>query len=285
MRALSLTGLVFGPDGSLIRQESKGPPTVEHWSACFLVYATAMIMLNAADPPHLFAYGQYIERQARQFGVGCWAIIYQAEARFRREGIERLRRSQSDALDEALLAQGTTPFRPTRPWDRCFQLSIEQYAYWHTNIEIPAMLVLSKSRNSAVFLDGDAEAASSSLVHVATRYAPNQELSLPAASAPSRVARGPPDRVAPTPKKPKTTHSLGSDGNFNANRSGTGLCPLFNLGTCTKVLVNGWCGTNRHQCSKCLSPDHPATSCSATPAMNLRAKVKGKGKGRGKNKV
>ena len=153
MRALSLSGLVFGPDGVLTHQECKGPPTVEHWSACYLVYATAMIMLNAADPPSMFAYGQFVERMARQFGTACWSILYQAEARFRREGLERLRRTLSDSLDLALLANGTTPFRPDRPWDYCFLLSVDQYSYWHTTVEIPAMLVISRSKNSTVFCD------------------------------------------------------------------------------------------------------------------------------------
>jgi hypothetical protein len=295
MRALSLSGLVFGPDGSLTRQECKGPPTIEHWSACFLVYATAMIMLGAVDPPNVFAYGQFVERQARQFGPLCWSILYQAEARFRREGIERLRRTLSDALDEALMANGTTLFVPTRPWDRCYCLSVEQYGYWHTNVEIPSMLVISKCKNPGTFLDGDAEAANSAAVHMATLNAPYLDLGLPAASSqpPARTPRGAPPTVRPrgTPppaKKPRNNHTVGADGFFTANRGGAGLCIDFNKGSCSRpVTHDNGCSAGRHQCSKCLASSHPASVCSSTTAPSTSAAARkshkgGKGRGKGK---
>jgi hypothetical protein len=191
-------------------------------------------------------------------------------------------------LDEALLANGTTPFQPDRPWNRCYQLSVDQYSYWHTHVEIPCMLVISKSKASHSFLDGDAEAASSASVHVATQNAPYQDLGLASSSdQPARNARAAPPGKAPPAKKPKTTHSVGADGRFNQNRVGSGLCAEFNAGTCTKVLIDGWCGNSRHQRSKCLSPNHAANACSASPAVNrahTKAAGKGTGKGRGKGK-
>jgi hypothetical protein len=82
-KAISYSGLVLGPDGTLIKQEMRGPPTIEHWVACFEVYRTAMIMLDAADPPSLKVYGDHIAGLAKQFGPDCWALIYQADSRFR----------------------------------------------------------------------------------------------------------------------------------------------------------------------------------------------------------
>jgi hypothetical protein len=146
------------------------------------VFATAMIMLNACDFPHLTAYQVHFERLARQFGPQCWAILYQAAARFRREGLERVRRDESDKLEVALNANGDYPFEPLRPWNRCFKVAPAQYHYWHTNVEVPCLLVLSRARTSGFFLDGDAETSASSSAHVATQNAPQHELGLPGGS-------------------------------------------------------------------------------------------------------
>jgi hypothetical protein len=294
MRALTLSGLIFGPDGSLIRQECKGPPTVEHWSACFAVFATAMIMLNACDFPHLTAYQVHFERLARQFGPACWAILYQAEARFRREGLERVRRDESDKLEVALHANGDYPFEPLRPWNRCFKVAPAQYHYWHTNVEVPCLLVLSRARTSGFFLDGDAETSSSSSAHVATQNAPQHELGLPGGSQADGSGGGGNKRAspklagAPQAKKQKTVrHDNISNGSFTSNRGGSPLCDVWQSGPCASKAL-GQCASNpskRHQCAKCLSPSHGAffpTTCNATPAAPKVGKSAGKGKKAGR---
>ena len=57
-KALSGTGLLFDADFKLSNVQFKGPPTFQHWRACWNVYSTAMIMLGAADPPALNAYAE-----------------------------------------------------------------------------------------------------------------------------------------------------------------------------------------------------------------------------------
>ena len=51
-RALTFHGIVMGDNMKLRRQECKGPPTYEHWVACWAVFQAGMIMLDAFDPPH-----------------------------------------------------------------------------------------------------------------------------------------------------------------------------------------------------------------------------------------
>ena len=61
--------------------------------------------------------------------------------------LERTRRDQSDALDEALLSGGATPFKPARPWGRCFAVAISLYEYWHSYVEIPGLLIVSQAKS------------------------------------------------------------------------------------------------------------------------------------------
>ena len=49
-----------------------------------------MIMLDAVSPRVMVAYAAHIEGLARLFGPACWAVIYQAENRFRREQLQLL---------------------------------------------------------------------------------------------------------------------------------------------------------------------------------------------------
>ena len=89
-------------------------------------------------------------------------------------------------------------------------------------------------------------------------------------------------------------HIIGADGLLTHNRRGVELCRKFQEGQCGQA-VNGYCPANhnfRHQCAKCLSPDHGAAACTqpvrAQPRDNVggatyRSKGKGKkGRGRGR---
>ena len=95
MRALTFRGMILGGDLSLRNHEMKGPPTFERWSACWAVFQAAMIMLDACDPPHLVAYARHIQNFSRTYGPACWALIYQAEWKFRREQMQRMREDRT----------------------------------------------------------------------------------------------------------------------------------------------------------------------------------------------
>ena len=111
---------------SFERTKFRGPPSFDHWRLCWAVYETAMIMADAASLPVLTAYSLFIETMAKQFGHVCWAIVYQTENRFRREHMEHLQRQESDSLDQAIMAGGTTLFDPKKPRDRCFDIAGDQ---------------------------------------------------------------------------------------------------------------------------------------------------------------
>ncbi len=93
------------PDGSMERQSFKGPGTIMQWISCWLVFQIGMIMYDLADYQTMVDYMEFIKDLAMQFGPACWAIIYQADARMRRAGLETIRRAASRLLDEAVDAE------------------------------------------------------------------------------------------------------------------------------------------------------------------------------------
>ena len=80
------------------------------------------------------------------------------------------------------------------------------------------------------------------------------------------------------------------NGVYTTNRKGVALCPDFQTGACTDADGDRRCMKNNnlvHQCEKCLSPDHPGSQCTKTPAQDYKGaqpawvKFGGKGKGKG----
>ena len=193
-QALRGSGLMFNTDMELVTEQFKGPPSFKHWKACWQVYQTALIMLGAADPPVLTAYMEKIESLARQFTPVCWGLIYQAEARFRQDKLTQIQRQEIEKLEEAV-AEGRSykHYDPLRPWNRCFELATEgQYAmnYWHDQIEIKAIMILSAARPQSEYLDGDCPIAPSSSAHIATYYSTPSDIGLAVESGAGRASGG-----------------------------------------------------------------------------------------------
>jgi hypothetical protein len=227
----------------------------------------------------LLAYGALISHYAKRYGDRCWALVYQTETRFRRETMERARRRASDALDRAIAAGGITEFDPEKPWDFVFRMAVDDVIsakYWHVNLEEPALLILTGSRSSATFLDGDATVCDSSSSHLATSGSPGFTLAGGSGSRGSGPAKDnrPPQKGQPPAKKPRIeppaasksgrSANIGSDGRFVTNRQGNQLCYGFNAGTCIGKKGNPTCPnstTYRHNCSICLDCSHNATEC------------------------
>ena len=138
MHTLVCAGLVFGPEGQLQRQEFVGPPSIHYWKQSWGVYATAMIMLDAASPPSLDTYAAHIEELATEHGEDSWAIVYQADARFRSEVMGQMFVEQNDKLNLAIQAGGKTPLDPKKPWDHIYLIAPERTNSWHSKVEVPS---------------------------------------------------------------------------------------------------------------------------------------------------
>jgi hypothetical protein len=293
-KAMKLTGLVLTANGDLIQHECKGPPDFGHWSSCFRVFMSAMIMLGACSPPHLIAYADLIAHYAKRYGQSCWGLIYQMETRFRREQLERMKRRESRNLDAAVAAGGSTGFDPARPFDYLFSIARSEREFWHLHVEEPCLLIVTRARSTGLFLDGDAPVCDSSGAHLATFGSPGFAF-VADASGGNSSSRG---AGAASSNKPQQQHAqqpparqskasssgtprggagagVGSkvhnvtNGRFTTNRYGNPICVNFQSDSCkSKGGIN--CpvdGSRRHVCNRCLSSGHGAESgnCQLVP--------------------
>jgi hypothetical protein len=298
LKQMKVSGLIMSAGGEFMHHEFKGPPSIDHWLACWEVFMAAMIMLDACAPPFLLAYGALIAQYAKRYGPQCWALIYQVETRFRREQMERTRRRASNDLDTAILNGVGHEFNPARPWEFVFKKAagdtIDQMAsrYWHLNLEEPCLLIVAGARRADGFIDGDATICTSGLGHMATQGSPGLSLYDSGASS-SKDHRKPAERkpqaqAQPTKRKAAESVIRGNkddggtvvDGHYVSNRKGHSICILFNKGACEPSTNNVLCpkdSARRHLCSKCLSSAHGAHECKATKSPDTKFKHTGKG--------
>ena len=150
MRKLRLTGLMLGPSGELFRSEMAGPMTYDQWEACFMVFRSAMVMLEFASPSSLDGYRDHVRQYSTRFGTQCWALTYQTDTRARREHAERLRRRANTELTalDAIGVKGA--YNPKRPWEYVFRQLPVEFAFWKRELEDPALLILARAAVAAI---------------------------------------------------------------------------------------------------------------------------------------
>ena len=66
-KQMKLAGMVPGPGGTFRYVEFRGGPDNDHWKVCFMIYFTAVVMIQAVSPPWLAAYVKYIGKFAMSF--------------------------------------------------------------------------------------------------------------------------------------------------------------------------------------------------------------------------
>jgi hypothetical protein len=293
LKKMKVAGLIMVGQGEFAPHEYRGPPDYEHWLACWEVYQTAMIMLDACSPPYLLAYAALIGHYNKRYGARCWALIYQMESRFRKETMERGRRQANDDLDEAISRGQTHPFDPARPWEYIFKMATEGGAseakYWHINIEEPCVLIIAGRYSTAEFLDGDAPVCSASSSHIATAGTPGGHVVVDNSARRPPAQQPPAKRHAPEVRAPAqhpaaqgkkgSGFATEQDGKYTTNKQGNQLCYGFNLGTCPNSKPGQHvCPKNdklRHNCSLCLSNGHGANSCTVGKTVQKPLKPNG----------
>jgi hypothetical protein len=254
-----------------------------------------MIMLGASKPPPLTAYFEMIEGFVLQYTETCWPLIYQAEARFRQEKLSIIQLNEIESLEEAQQNERSYPYDPLQPWGRVYEQATEgAYAlkYWHQQVEVRAVLILSRARQLAEYLDGDAQVAAGSSSHIATSYSTPADIGLAEPGARAQKATPPPPTKrphggdgAPPAKKTKTAkvkefHHNVSAGEFSTNRTNRKLCNSFQTSQCT----NPAC-PQAHQCSKCLAMSHGSAECKAVaPQTHKKMGFNNKNGGKGGRK-
>jgi hypothetical protein len=276
-RSQMFSGLEVGSDGNLHKIEVRGPATLDLWCEAYDVFASAMLMLGASMPPTIFGYRDFIKTKVKEHGAVCWAVIYQAEVRMRREHLSRIRRTTSQALQKALEKNSNAvitdangnEFDPSMPWEFCIRQAFEeQDKFWSSNVVTPCIQVTAKIKHPNEFLEGDANISD-----------PNASGSNPRIKVKKDITKQN-QEIAKLLKAQKGGKGNKKGGKQHVERS---LCRMYNLGKCTG---NGKdCPTdptNRyHGCSIRQQTGHPAISC---PSLKKGGKGSGKGGGKGGGK-
>ncbi len=277
-KRLKFSGYVFSGSGTLERAEQFGPPTFQEWSKCYRVLATALIMLDEVSPARLAAYSTLIERFLQTYTPVRWPAIYQADVRCRQEHTRAIRRKGIERHDRGPRGAEKAGFSADHPWEYVWRVAVEDSDFWLREVQEKSILILTRTATLGRVLDGDAMVAT----HGAFVAAP-PDLEPPTGRRRSRSRQR--ASAASSSRAVARQHNAGADGMMTTNRKGRRLCPGFQTGECDK-LVDGKPGflcsrdpSMSHQCAKCLSPLHGASSCNNAAAK--RPNVKGKAKGGG----
>ena len=240
-------GLVLGPGGVLQQVEIRGPASFAEWEAGMKVLRVVVIMFMVAVPANYDYYTRKVRRLYNRYGPRAWALLYQAEARMRREHFIRILR----------LASTTKPkgFDPEKPWGYVFKAAADDRDYWSE--EFVEVAQTARLDNKAA----DKEVGTDSAI--AGGVTLNERVD-------DRVrdqGRGRDRGSGGDDRKRKANlriHDVGPDGLLKTNRQGHPLCKGFQTGACKVVKGQIRCPVNysdHHQCGKCLDPRHGAYKC------------------------
>ena len=228
-RAMSFTGLVPGPGGTLQTTEILGPPNLEAWKESYDVLFSALIMLDTVRRPQLAAYRSKICLLHAQYGPQTWALLYQADVRCRSEFMDRLRYRLLAKHNAALQASLPSTFDTAHPWDSVWAAATVDADFWKQEYEVNALLIKANTVQQREVLGTDAT--------VAPTFTPQQ--SVPTAEPTRPPRNGAKAKAAPA----------------------KGPCKGFNAGTCHGTSCPS--GHGKHVCNRCGNSSHGASSCRA----------------------
>ena len=161
----------------------------------------------------------------------------------------------------------------TEPWDWVWEQAVKDAAFWKEEIEEPTFLVLTHTKSLGSMLGDDTSVASSTATGTSSSRKRGAEQIPP-----------PPPKQSPQKSTKQRQYSIGADGLYLANFSGTLLCAEFQTGACRAGAKGTRCradSSKAHQCKKCLSPDHGADACGKGMPPKRDPKGCGKGKRKG----
>ena len=164
-----------------------------------------------------------IRNYAKLYGEKCWALIYQADVRWRRDRISRLKRYGEAQLAQAQSSGGTYPYDPDRPWDYCLRevrKGEKEGQWWKNQLEDHCLLILAGAQHPETNVGSDAPTrAGQPAAAGAVRRAPNKA---PRVAASPYITL-PNHQAAATPRMDRRD----ANGNYATNRRGVPLCLGF----------------------------------------------------------
>eukprot|EP00971_Amphidinium_carterae_P330897 6464168-Amphidinium_carterae.2 len=136
-------------------------------------------------------------------------------------------------------------YDPMRPWNYIWTEVAKDAQWWHRKLEVPCLLFLTRTNSLESMVTGEAPVKS---------------------STPKGLSRSGalPKQIKKPREQYERQHVVGKDGHYTSNRRGVELCRGWQDGGCTYTVNGNKCGRNTsraHQCARCLSTDHGASSC------------------------
>eukprot|EP00971_Amphidinium_carterae_P331493 6465081-Amphidinium_carterae.1 len=274
LKRTKLLGARLTAEGQLVPVEIYGPKSFSDWRDSYAFFRSGSIMLDHLTPSRLDAYSDLIRRYVERYGNACWPIIYQADVRARMEETERLRRRGKTEAEAALSMGSPHAYSDRWPWEWVYQqLAESSSAFWKRELEEPSLLFITRTASMHTLVDDDARVE---VLPSGTKRPAMDDLGQQRA----RPKRSPQNGSASKPTQMPRQHNLGPDGGFATNRKNIRLCVAYNRGECGHADSQNRCLANSslvHQCSKCLSTSHPATSCPQSSTNGPPRKGRGKG--------
>ena len=260
MRKLRMTGMQLMPGGDFRQVELAGPPTFGMWQRCYMCLKTGLLMLKAVSIAKLLKYHEQQKRYHERYGPAVWHLQYQTEVHMRQERMVHIKRLGIEEHRRATAAHGTSDYNPDMPWDYVWGRATEDFSWWRQEFEEPCLLIITRTRSLNAMVDGD--------VDISATPEAKRRKSGPQQVQGSSWESGYGSNESPLKHgKMERLHNV-VNGAFTTNRRGTALCEDFNAGNCTETIGQNRCQkdpSKLHQCSKCLSVDHPASQCSKVP--------------------
>ena len=239
---LSYLSWSFQPDGTWVRRELPGPPSLEHWWASSRVVRVVYLLLDVAPPEVLDNYGELIRGFHSTYGSACWFLIYIADVRMRSEQFERIRRHAERDHQQATSLGLSSTFDVTKPWHTVFSKALSDKLWWDENLHRPAILYLTRIKSaSETVADGTVQ-------------------DIPGPSpAPSRQRSRSRGGGGGGNRRQQASHPRQREsGNGIYTKAGQALCEAFNSAAgCSR---GGRCN-DHHSCKKCRQCDHGAANC------------------------
>ena len=272
LQKLTLVNWSYLPNGTWLRRELPGPPTLEYWWSSFRVLRTTFLLLGTVDTELLDNYGELVRGFHNTYGSQAWFIIYMADVRMRNEHFDRLRRHVERDHEKEARAGITSDFDLLRPWNTVFAKAVADKDWWNDNLHRPAMLYLGRIQSAAAVTDdGTAQPA-------LDQHRGGGHVGDSGGSGHIRARSR--SRGKGQPKRKK-----------NQNSTSQGICNQCNS---AKGCRRDDCKRD-HSCSFCKKPGHSKIDCFSDPSSSSSKtwgpakggagggkQSKGKGKGKGK---
>jgi hypothetical protein len=177
---------------------------------CYEAFKTGMIMHEAISPSALEAYSRIISRYAARYGVACWGLIYQADTRFRRELILRMKRTVEVDYNAAIAAGKHHQYDPDLPWEYCLRFADREHSFWKLQLEDPCVYINTGAEKAINLVDGDAPIVRRTDQLITANESTGHANKAASSAAPSQRSEG----AASPAKRARLakTHNVGRDG-------------------------------------------------------------------------